>query len=146
MKETFTTSRLGLAMPTIAIVLWLLSIGMVLVACASKAPIHPGSINAFDSQAADDLLLVQTALCGPNSTTTTCPGGLNAEAKAHPSLLQSLQVATRSYNTAEALYEAWVKAAKSSTSTASPANVQQAISQAKADTATAQRTLAGGTQ
>lgn len=128
--------------------LWLTVLGVILDGCATKQPLHPGAMNAFDSQAADDLLLVQTTLCGVQSTLTTCPGGLNAEVKTHPSLLASLQAATRSYNTALILYTAWVKAAQASGTVPAtvPSSVQAAITQAKTDTATAQRLLQGGTQ
>jgi len=125
-----------------AIFLWLLSVEVFINGCAAKQTIHPNSINAFDSQSADDLLLVQTILCGPSSTTTSCPGGLTAEAKEYTYLLPFVQTATKSYNTAQALYAAWVSTVQASGPTAPvtpPTNVQQAIIQAKADTANAQR-------
>jgi len=132
----------------------MLTLTWLLLGCAAKQPIHPGAINAFDSTSADDLLLLQTVLCGTTPAgATACTGGLNAEVKQHPKLLPYLQTATKSYNTAEALYEAWVSAMKAqgtsaSATTTPPANVQQAITQAKTDTATAQRQLQGqgGTQ
>lgn len=146
LKEKTMQEKLHKPSAIVAITFWLLLLGIAITSitlgCAAKQSIHPGAINTFDSQAADDLLLVQTTLCGTNSTTTTCPGGLNAELSSHPTLLPALQAATKSYNAALALYTAWAKTATAGAT--APANVQSAITQAKTDAATAQRTLTGG--
>jgi hypothetical protein len=98
------------------------------VGCGKNVHVHPGAINAFDSQAADDLLIVQTVL-----------GDLNAKASEYPKSLPYLQEATKDYDTAQQLYAAWVATATATGSTAVPQNVQDAIVKAKSSAATAQR-------
>ena len=92
-------------------------LAMLLIAACAKVPLHPGAVNAFDSEAYDTLISVQAAIQSAKTQVATTP----ALAQYKPQLDQAIAA----YNTTQAAYKVY-HASATPTSTP-PADLQASI-------------------